>query len=140
MATDYDTDEMPVVTIKPPKTMGACIDLLYKWEQERAVIARQVKEMQAKERALTNHIFDTFSKDDLNGAAGKVAKISIIRKDVPTPKDWPKIYTYIAKNKAWELLQKRLSSTAVKERWNAGKSIPGIDKFQVLSLSTTKLK
>jgi hypothetical protein len=128
----------PDKSFKFPKTLGACIDLLYAWGQERAALNRQAEQLKPRETQLTDHIFDTFSKDDLNGAIGKVAKASVIRTEVPTVKDWPKFYAYVAKNKAFDLLQRRVSSAAVRERWEAKKVVPGIEKFTALSLGLTK--
>lgn len=124
--------------LKFPKTLGACVDLLYQWEQERAIITRQAEQLKPRETQLTDHIFDTFSKDDLNGATGKVAKANVTRTEVPSVKDWPKFYAYVAKNKAFDLLQRRLSSAAIRERWEAKKVVPGVEKFTALSLSLTK--
>ncbi len=128
--------------IKPPKTLGACIDLLYAWEHERAEVVRRGEALKARETLLETHILNTFSKADLEGAAGKVAKINVLRPVVPQVegdgKGWPKLYTYIVRTKSFDLLQKRLSISAVRERWEAGKIVPGVSKFTAVSLSVTK--
>lgn len=128
--------------IKPPKTLGACIDLLYAWEGERAEVTRRAEQLKAREQLLETHILDTFSKADLNGAAGRVAKINVIRTEVPQVEGdgvgWPKLYAYIVRKKAFDLLQKRLSTSAVRERWAARIVVPGVSKFTVVTLSVTK--
>jgi hypothetical protein len=59
--------------------------------------------------------------------------------DKPTPKNWDLIHQYIIENGAWELMQNRLTQSAVEERWEAGEAIPGIDKFPVYNVSISKL-
>ena len=128
--------------IKPPKTLGACIDTLYAWERERAEVAQRAEALKVREALLETHILNTFSKADLEGAAGKIAKINVLRPVVPQGegdgKGWSKLYAYIVRTKAFDLLQKRLSTSAVRERWEAGKTVPGVTKFTAVTLSVTK--
>ena len=75
--------------------------------------------------------------------AGMVASMSFVvrlnKKDVPTPKDWPAIRQYILDHNAWELMQNRLSVTAVAERWEVGEEIPGVEHFTTYNVSISKL-
>lgn len=53
--------------------------------------------------------------------------------------DWNAIYQYIDENDAIDLLQKRLTPTAVTDRFNAGEHIPGVEistheEYQVRAL------
>jgi hypothetical protein len=43
------------------------------------------------------------------------------------------------RKKAYELLQKRLSATAIQERWDAGEKIPGVEVFTTVGVSLTKI-
>jgi hypothetical protein len=58
----------------------------------------------------------------------------------PVANNWPEIYDYIKEHGAWELLHKRLTSTAVKEHWEAGEELPGIGVTEVYKLSVSKTK
>lgn len=51
--------------------------------------------------------------------------------DVPTVRSWELFYDHILRNNAFELLQKRISAPAVREHWEAGEHIPGVDKYPV---------
>lgn len=53
----------------------------------------------------------------------------------PKADDWPAFYGYVKANDAFELLHKRLSVTAIKERWDAGETIHGVS-----AVSFNKLK
>jgi hypothetical protein len=121
-----------------PKTIGACVDKAYKLREKRHAIAQQVTEVEHEEHALKEHIINSFSKDSIEGAKGTIATASLQRKTVATVKDWDKFYEYIKKTKSFDLLQKRVSDGAYRERLEAGKAIPGVEPFQVLSLSLTK--
>lgn len=124
---------------KLPKSLGACADLLYKTREERLKLQREVDRLEKKESALENHFIEELSKDS-TGVAGRVARVQINSKPVPVVEDWSKFYTYIKKNNAFELLQRRLSAKAVEERWEDKKQVPGVGRFNAKKVSCTKLK
>lgn len=124
---------------KPPKTLGACIDKLYALRRDRQALQRDVDAIGDQETLMREHIIATFSKTEINGARGKTASCSISPKRVPTVKDWSKLYEYIRKHKAFDLLQRRVHEGAWKERLNDGKVVPGVEAFDVVALSLTKL-
>lgn len=123
---------------KYPSNLGTCIDLLYKLEQERATFEAKAKAIKSKESALEEHIIETFNKTDIDGARGKRAVASLNPQTVGSVKDWDKFYAYVKKENAWDLLQKRLSSTAYRERLNNKKAVPGVEPFVVNKLSIRK--
>ena len=96
----------------------------------------EVKKQKIKEKYVDkeDEIWNSFTKEELDGAFGKTASVEIKREIFPSVKDWPKFYTYIAKNKAWDMLQKRTSSTAYRDRLKDGKKIPGVEKFTKVTL------
>lgn len=124
--------------MKIPKTLGACIDLMYKLKQERAAIEKTAGAVREQEDELEKHLLETFAKTDLEGARGKLAVAGINMSTVPTVKDWDKLYAYILKNKAWDLLQKRASAAAFRERWDDKVIVPGVEVFTVIKLSLKK--
>ena len=124
--------------MKWPKTIGACIDLAYKLREERQEIAKQAEEVSKKENELKDYVLNTFKKDDIEGAKGKLATAGINRRTVAQVKDWPKLYKYIVKHGAFELLQRRVNDGAYRERLEANEVVPGVEPFQVVTLSLTK--
>lgn len=124
--------------IKIPKDLGACADLLWTTREKRYALQKQVTECEEHESALKEHLINTLPKSKAEGITGKLARATIGRKVVPTVKDWTKFYQYIAKNKAWELLQRRVGEKAVMERWEAGKTVPGVDRFDVITVHLNK--
>jgi len=128
--------------MRTPATLGACIDLLYATREKRTALERsiekKVEDLKKEEQALEKHLFDTFGKDDLDGAKGKRATAGLTRQTVPNVKDWERLYGYIKKHDAFELLQKRVSGTAYRERLEAKEVIPGVEAFTLTKLSLTK--
>lgn len=129
------------VSFKPPKSLAACVDLLYKIRQERLAKDKEAAALKEKETALSEHLINNLPKSEASGIAGKVARVSIETKQIVTVTDWDKLYDYVVKNKkkgAFALLQRRVSDSAVKEIWQAGKPVPGCSPFNVPVISLTK--
>ena len=68
---------------------------------------------------------------------GEGASISLLQKEIPIAKNWNDIYEYIHSNMAYDLFEKRLCSSAWKERKEDGIIIPGVDEFIRKSLRVT---
>ena len=124
---------------KFPKALGACADKLYEIRQKRLAMQKEVDEVEAEEKALKEHIIQTLPKSEASGVAGKVARVTVVTKDVPQVKDWDAFYKYVSRTKSFDLLQRRLSDAAVNERWENKKDIPGVEAFTVVSVSLNKV-
>lgn len=124
---------------KFPKAVGACADKLYQLREERLKQQKIVDDIEAEEKALKAHIINTLPKSEASGVSGKIAKVKVETDDIPQTEDWDKVWQYIKKNNAFDLLQRRLNNAAVEERWEAGKKIPGIKTFKVVKVSCTKV-
>lgn len=126
--------------LKMPTTLGGTIDLLWSLREERKSAETIVNEIKEKEAAVEAHLMNNFDKSGLDGAKGKYGLATIKHSTVADVTDWPAFYAYIQKNKAWELLQKRPAITAIRERWNANKAIPGVAPKEISVLSLTSVK
>lgn len=124
--------------MKFPTTVGACIDALYKLRQQRYAIERKAEALKKQENALENHIINTFKKSELDGARGKFAIAGIGQSTVPIVKDWDELYGFIKKHGAWDLLQRRVSATAYRERLEQKEVVPGVESFIVTKLYLRK--
>lgn len=124
--------------MKYPKSMGACADLLYKLRSERLALDKEASAAKEVEQALIEHIINTMPKDDAGGV-GKTHMVRVVTKQKPQIKDWEVFYAYVSKNKAFELLQRRISDTAIQERLDDGKKVPGVEMFNAVTVSLTKV-
>jgi hypothetical protein len=126
-------------TFKLPKTMGACADRLYELRQQRLEVQKTVDKLAAEEAALKEHIINTLPKSEASGVAGKLARVTVVNKVVPQVEDWDAFYKFVKKTGSFDLLQRRLTDQAIKERWEAGKEVPGIKHFTATTVSINKV-
>lgn len=124
--------------LKLPKSMGACADLLFKTRETRLALQKQVEALAADEATVREHIINTLPKDS-TGAAGHLCRVSVVTKQIPQVKSWEDFYAYIKKTSQFDLMQRRISDAAIKERWDNGKTVPGVESFGAVSLSINKL-
>ncbi len=127
------------VKYKFPKALGACADKLFELRNKRLAEQKKVDEIAAEETALKNHIIENLPKSEASGVAGKLARVTVVTKQVPQVKDWDAFYKYVKKTGSFDLMQKRLTDAAIKERWEAGKEVPGIEHFNAVSVSINKV-
>lgn len=127
-------------TFKMPKSLALCADAFYLTRQRRYAMQREIKNLETYEHALRERIIRDLPKGDATGIAGRVARVTRTEREQPQVVDWDKLYAYIKKRDAWELLQKRLSDGAVRERWDDDLDVPGVTSFIVIGLSVEKLK
>lgn len=124
-----------------PTTMGGCADEYRFVRDVRLAMAKDVLRVQEREQELFEHMVQGLSKGD-SGAAGKVYRVQR-RPDAeciePKAEDWTATFAFIQKTGRFDLLQKRLAETAVKDMWTAGEAVPGVSKIIVPKLSVTKI-
>ena len=118
--------------------LGGTIDLLYSLRAARLEAEKKIKEMKSDELALKVQILRMLEATGLDGAKGKAATAAVVYEELPVVKDWDELWDYVEATDSRDLLQRRISVTAIRDRWNAGKIIPGIDKFNSTDLSLTK--
>lgn len=126
--------------LKMPTTIGATVDLLWSLREERKAAEAVVSGIKEKESAVEAHLMNNFDRSGLNGAKGKHGLATLKSSTVADVTDWPAFYAYIQRNKAWDLLQKRPAITAIRERWDANKEIPGVAPKEITTLSLTQVK
>ena len=122
-----------------PKGLGACADRLFQVRAERLTVQKQVEQLMAEESAIKEHLINTLPKSDASGVSGRLARVTIVTKEIPQVKDWDAFYQYVKKTGSFDLMQRRLTDAAIKERWEEGKEIPGVEHFHVVSVSINKV-
>lgn len=127
-----------LVAAKLPSLPAPCGDLLYQIRDTRHALQKFVELLEKRESSIKEFLINKLPKGKSSGVRGKIAYVEINTKAIPAVKDWPKLYAYIKKNDAFELLQKRVTESAVEERWENGTDVPGVEKFNVVKVSCTK--
>lgn len=119
-------------------SIGEMIDRLYDKRAERLERQREVDALQAEEESMKKTIVSLLEASSLEGAKGGIATASITRRTVANPVDWDKFYRYVKENDAFDLLHKRISDNAYRDRLEQGEAVPGLEPFTVVGLSLTK--
>jgi hypothetical protein len=128
---------------KFPAKIGPCIDKAYLLREERQEKQREfdaiIEEMKKAEKALADHIVNTFKKSEINGAKGDICSASWSPVVFPKVTDWTAVYAWVKKTGAFEIFEKRISKSAFKERYEAKEFIPGVEAHEDFTLSLTKI-
>lgn len=122
-----------------PASIGLCADQFSEVRELRLAMQKIVDNVKAREDELKEHIIQNLSKSDDTGAAGKKYRAQIVRKAVPTLKDWDAFTRFVAESKRFDLIHKRVADKTVKDMWEAGEAVPGVEKFNVVDVSITKI-
>ena len=124
--------------LRVPATLGACADLLYRLRADRLKLTAQVEALKQQEKRLGDHLSKNLKADDAVGVIGRVAQVTMHSADVGKAVDWDAFYAHVRKTGHFDLLERRLSNSALRERWAAEEAIPGITPQKIFSLSVTK--
>lgn len=122
-----------------PEPLGPRGDLYHDVRELRLAMEKEVADVAAFEKELEEGIIRDLGLSNNTGAAGLRFRVQIVPKREPTVEDWPALHAHIKASGEFDLLQKRVSSTAVKERWEAGVELPGVGAINVKKLSVTKI-
>lgn len=122
-----------------PRSIGLCADLYSEVRELRLAMQKVVDEVKARETEVREHIIQNLSKSDDTGAAGKRYRAQVVRKVVPRLASWEDFTAFVVQERRFDLLQKRLSDTAVKDLWEAGTAVPGVERFTAVDVSITKI-
>lgn len=126
--------------LRAAKTPAARADLYYDLDTtELKQLRREYKALEDFVTKLEQWFIQEFQGDQ-KGVTGRRGRVEVGSKEVPTVKDWPKLYKHILKKQEFDLLNRALNRAAVQQRWEAGKAVPGVDKFTVPVVSLTGVK
>lgn len=114
------------------------IDDYVSTKNEREALSETIKEKTTKLGRLEGDIMKLMSEAGLSQAASDKASCTMKLSKHPAIKDWQQFYAYVANTGQFELLHKRLSSTAFRERWEAGEVIPGTEASDLWELTVRR--
>ena len=121
-----------------PKKLGEAIDLFYRLRRDRLAVEKQVEVLKDRQKQLEEYLLQTFDKIELEGAKGKLATATIIRTEIADVVDWPLLWAHIRKTNNFDLLHKRVTVNACRERWVLGEVVPGVKRDERIGLSVVK--
>lgn len=125
-----------------PKELGAAIDLAYQRRAARRKYERDTKKeldkLKADEAAIEAYIIDKFNVGEIEGAKGRLATAGITKSTHGNIVDFDKFTAWVAKNKAWDILTRKVNDKAYRARLDAKVRVPGVEPFHRKKLSLTK--
>lgn len=124
---------------KPEVNVGKEIDRYYKMRAKRLELEKKAEEMRKEEREVKSHLIMQLGSYGLDRAAGKTASVSVKTKLCPRVESWPDAHAWLRENDLLHLLQKRWNESAVRELWEDGIKIPGVQPEPVVDLNLSKI-
>ena len=116
---------------KTPTTLlkGTTVDKLVGLRNKKRDLEASVKSLEGQIEELQSQLLEEMESAGVDKFSGKLGTVSISTNVVANVEDWDALYPYIAKNKLWHLLQRRVSDPAYRELLDAGKKVPGVQPF-----------
>jgi len=113
------------------------VDQYISTRAQRLAADRLAASLKEAEDDMYKAIIAKYREQGLTALGGKLGVVKMKESIEPIAMDWPQVWAYIAEHEAWELLHKRITVTAVKERWDAGEEVPGVGRVTKYSLSVS---
>jgi hypothetical protein len=123
--------------------LDGVLALALQWREARAkrqAAQKEVDLLEEGEKILKKQVMDALRASPNKAVSNGARLFQLVPGFEPVAEDWTKVYEHIQKTGEFELLHRRLSSEAVKERWTQNIAIPGVGKIPVETLSDTKAK
>ncbi len=119
--------------------ISTLINSLVDIRKQKADLAAQIKELNTTEAGLEKDIMHAMTEAGTFRAASDVGHtVNMAKKVHPAIVNWEDFYAYVAETKNFDLIQKRLSGPAFRDRWDQGVAIPGASSSEVWELSITQ--
>ena len=99
-------------------------------EQQLSLQKSLVEEL--KQKTLTE--MEVIGTNTFNNDYGT---LSVVKTEVPNVTDWPALYDHILKSGSFDLLQRRITSSAWRDRVMEGLEVPGVEPFEKTTLRVT---
>lgn len=126
-------------TTSKPASTGALIDQLWAAREEKRKIEATLKETEEAIKDIEEQVMERLGSEGLEKATGSKATVSVTTSVVADVQDWDKLWPYIAKNKFWHLVQRRVSDPSYRELLDMGKKVPGVQPFTKRKLNLRSL-
>lgn len=115
-------------------------DLYYETRSARLKLDREARVLENREKSLKAELVHVMVSEHTDDIQGKTVVLSHFHKIKFVATDWSAIHKYMAENDAMDLVQKRLTDSAVSARLEDGIDLPGIDSQMVDDFTVTVRK
>ena len=115
-------------TLNPPP-VGEAINQLSTLRDAKRKLEAQIKLIEDEYHGLEIVVMEALDAAGLAKASGAKATASITMGTVGNVLDWDSFEAYVKKTGHFHLFQRRLSDPGLREIWDSGKKIPGVEPF-----------
>ena len=119
-------------------TSSILVDQYADVRERRLAMAREVDKLDTEEKQLKAQLISMLVTANATAIGGQRMIVTLVPKEKAVAEDWDLVHKYIVAEDAWDIMQKRLTETAIKLRWEEGIIVPGVAKFPVHDLSLSK--
>ncbi len=120
--------------------MSALADHYASARVKRLGLSKEVDNLQLIENGLKAQLMEAMKASETTSIGGKTALVTYRVKPKAVAKDWSLIHEYIKDNDAFDIMEARLSTKAILERGEQQDHVPGMEWFEVDTLSVAKAK
>lgn len=126
--------------MKIPKNLAAVADLYKTVRDKRLAIEKEAAKVKEDEGQLREYLINNLPKSKIGGISGKLARVEVQVKEVPMIEDRDAFFKAAKRKGNEDLLTQTLNAAAVRQRWDAGKEVPGVGKHNAVTLSLHTIK
>ncbi len=94
--------------------------------KQRLSLQREVDLLEEKEKALTSSLIEKMVSQKISVLKEGEDEVTLNVSTEPLVTSWPLLLDYIVENNAVDLLQKRITVSAIKSRWAENIALPGV--------------
>jgi len=98
--------------------------------KQRLSLQREADLLEQQEKTLQSELINIMVSRGLDTFTDGEDQASLVITVEPIATSWPTLLDYIRANDALDILQKRLTPSAIKARWAEGHDVPGIDRAE----------
>lgn len=121
-----------------PESLGERADLYKEVEELRLAMQKKVDAVKKRETEIKNSIIEDLPKGD-TGAAGQRYRVQVTTKPAASVNDRDAFNAFVRENNRFDLLSKSVSQRAIKDMWEGGEDVPGVERVNTPGLSFRKL-
>lgn len=134
---------------KPTRNLATVAD---EYKLARDARLKKEKEAQAlkdRETALYDYLINNLPASKAGGIQGSIARVEIVYKEVPifdgeesgdVTESREAFFKFARRKGNEDLITEQMNAKAIKERWEAGKEVPGVIRYRMKRLSLHAVK
>ena len=113
------------------------LQLYFETRQRRLKLQREADELEQQEKDILYELTKTYTTAQVDHKESGF-RLKAVRKEVPLVTDWAATLEYVKTTGQVDLLQKRLTDSAVKARWDNGIDVPGVTRTSKYTVTITQ--